>query len=57
MPRHSLRFFFILLLSLSIRMFGQRPQNTLDPSVMYTKLHANAPFGDCGCFWMQGGSG
>jgi opacity protein-like surface antigen len=36
---------------------AQRPQNSFDASVMYTELHANAPVGGCGCFWMEGGSG
>lgn len=36
---------------------AQRPQNTFDASVMFTELHANAPVGGCGCFWMQGGTG
>jgi outer membrane immunogenic protein len=56
------RFFVVILLtSLSASVTGvaraQRSQNTFDASVMYTELHANAPVGGCGCFWMQGGSG
>jgi outer membrane immunogenic protein len=35
----------------------QRPYNTLDLTVMFSELHANAPVGGCGCFWMAGGIG
>ena len=28
-----------------------------DISFTYSALHVNAPVGDCGCFWMRGGSG
>jgi len=45
----------MLLSSLSIAM-AQNPKNTFDVSVMYTTLHANAPVGGCGCFWMNGGT-
>ncbi len=47
----------LLLLAASPVASAQRPKNTFDVSVMYTELHANAPVGGCGCFWMQGGTG
>lgn len=28
-----------------------------DVSFTYSALHVNAPVGNCGCFWMRGGSG
>lgn len=46
-----------LLLSLPLAAAAQKPQNTFDVSAMYTALHANAPVGGCGCFWMSGGTG
>jgi outer membrane immunogenic protein len=36
---------------------AQRPDNTFDVTVMFSELHANAPVGGCGCFWMAGGIG
>ena len=36
---------------------AQKPKNSLDTTVMFTELHANAPVGGCGCFWMSGGTG
>jgi outer membrane immunogenic protein len=36
---------------------AQRPDNTFDVTVMFSELHANAPVGGCGCFWMPGGVG
>jgi outer membrane immunogenic protein len=47
-----------LLLSLCISGSAQqRPGNSLDVSVTYSELHANAPVGGCGCFWLPGGTG
>lgn len=48
---------YLLPLSLLPIAAAQKPQNTFDASVMYTSLHANAPVGGCGCFWMNGGTG
>jgi hypothetical protein len=51
-------FIYALLLSLTqVTMAQEKPKNTFDVSVMYTELHANAPVGGCGCFWMAGGTG
>ena len=48
----------VLLLPLtSVAMAQQKPANTLDASVTYSELRANAPVGGCGCFWMSGGTG
>ena len=47
-----------LLLSLaSAAIAQQKPANTMDASVTVGALRANAPVGDCGCFWMAGGTG
>jgi hypothetical protein len=45
------------LLPLSKSALGQKPSNTFDAYVTYSEMHANAPVGGCGCFWMNGGSG
>src|SRR5579871_5376165 len=50
-------FVFILLSSLSWMVHAQRPQNTFDAYMTYSEMHANAPVGGCGCFWMNGGVG
>jgi outer membrane immunogenic protein len=51
-------FIYALLLSLTRAVMAQqKPKNTIDLSVAYTELHANAPVGGCGCFWMAGGTG
>jgi outer membrane immunogenic protein len=47
----------VLLLSLASLAAAQRPENTLDVTVTFSELHANAPVGGCGCFWMPGGTG
>ena len=49
-------FVYTLLSSLSLAAAAQRPKNTLDGTIMFTELHANAPVGGCGCFWMSGGT-
>jgi hypothetical protein len=54
MPKRLFAFTLLLFSAVAV---AQRPQNTFDASVMYTELHANAPVGGCGCFWMQGGTG
>lgn len=50
-------FVYTLLSSLSLAASAQKPKNTIDATIMFTELHANAPVGGCGCFWMSGGSG
>lgn len=50
-------FVYALLSSLSLAASAQKPKNTLDATVMFMELRANAPVGGCGCFWMSGGSG
>jgi outer membrane immunogenic protein len=48
----------VLLLSLSLAAEAQqKPSNTLDVSITFSELRANAPVGGCGCFWMAGGTG
>jgi outer membrane immunogenic protein len=48
----------LLLLGQSCGMlFAQRPANTLDATAMFSEVHANAPVGGCGCFWLAGGTG
>lgn len=32
------------------------PQSKVSLSVTYSALHTNAPVGECGCFWSEGGS-
>lgn len=48
---------YALLLSSPLAAAAQTPRNTIEASAMYTSLHANAPVGGCGCFWMNGGTG
>jgi outer membrane immunogenic protein len=50
-------FVYALLPLLSLSALAQKPKNTIDATVMFTELHANAPVGGCGCFWMSGGTG
>ena len=50
-------FVYALLSLLALAALAQKPKNTLDATVMFTELHANAPVGGCGCFWMSGGTG
>jgi outer membrane immunogenic protein len=50
-------FVFTLLSSLSWMAHAQRPPNTFDAYITYSEMHANAPVGGCGCFWMNGGVG
>jgi opacity protein-like surface antigen len=50
-------FVFTLLSSLSWTAHAQRPQNSFDAYMTYSEMHANAPVGGCGCFWMNGGVG
>jgi hypothetical protein len=47
----------MLLLSIASATMAQKPSNTIDLSVTFSELHANAPVGGCGCFWMVGGTG
>ena len=48
----------LLLLSLSSAAVAQqKPSNTIDASITFSELRANAPVGGCGCFWMPGGTG
>lgn len=51
--------FVILMLGvlMDISVAAQRPANTFDVYVTYDEMHANAPVGGCGCFWMSGGAG
>ena len=50
-------FVYALFPLLPLAALAQKPKNTLDATVMFTELHANAPVGGCGCFWMSGGTG
>ena len=50
-------FVYALLPLLALAALAQKPKNTLDATVMFTELRANAPVGGCGCFWMSGGTG
>ena len=56
MSKLSRIFFCVLLLPITARA-QQAPKNTLDVDVLFSTLHANAPVGGCGCFWMSGGIG
>jgi outer membrane immunogenic protein len=47
----------LLLWQPSKLMHAQWPGNSIDLTVMYSELRANAPVGGCGCFWMAGGTG
>jgi outer membrane immunogenic protein len=57
MNRRLRIFVNVLLLPLAPAVIAQKPTNTMDVSVTFTELHANAPVGGCGCFWMPGGTG
>ena len=46
-----------LLSLLSLTGLAQRPANTIDAYATFSEMHANAPVGGCGCFWMSGGTG
>lgn len=46
-----------LLVLLSSAASAQRPKNSIDVYFTYSEMHANAPVGGCGCFWMNGGAG
>jgi outer membrane immunogenic protein len=50
-------FLYALLFSLPFAAAAQKPNNALDGYVMFSEMHANAPVGGCGCFWMAGGFG
>jgi hypothetical protein len=50
-------FVYLLLLSLPSAVTAQKPTNTMDVSVLFSEMRANAPVGGCGCFWMPGGTG
>jgi outer membrane immunogenic protein len=48
----------VLLLSFSLAAVARKkPSNTIDASITFSELRANAPVGGCGCFWMAGGTG
>jgi hypothetical protein len=49
--------FCVLLSSAMVATAQQTPKNTIEVDVMFSALHANAPVGGCGCFWMAGGIG
>jgi outer membrane immunogenic protein len=58
MNRRMRIFVNLLLLSLTSAAVAQhKPSNTIDASVTFSELRANAPVGGCGCFWMAGGTG
>ena len=57
MQRLLRSFVGLLLLWQPLKMaYAQHPANTIDASVMFGDLRANAPVGGCGCFWMAGGT-
>ena len=51
------RIFVTMLLSVASAAMAQKPSNTLDLSITFSEVRANAPVGGCGCFWMAGGAG
>lgn len=58
MNRRMRIFVNALLLSLTTSAAAQqKPSNTIDASITFSELRANAPVGGCGCFWMAGGTG
>ena len=58
MNRRMRIFVNTLLLSLTTAAVAQqKPFNTIDGSITFSELRANAPVGGCGCFWMAGGTG
>jgi outer membrane immunogenic protein len=58
MNRRMRIFVNTLLLSLTTAAVAQqKPSNTIDGSITFSELRANAPVGGCGCFWMAGGMG
>jgi outer membrane immunogenic protein len=58
MNRRMRIFVNTLLLSLTTAAVAQqKPSNTIDTSIAFSELRANAPVGGCGCFWMAGGTG
>ena len=58
MKRRIRIFVNTLLLSLTTAAVAQqKPSNTIDGSITFSELRANAPVGGCGCFWMAGGTG
>ena len=58
MNRRMRTFVNTLLLSLTTAAVAQqKPSNTIDASITFSELRANAPVGSCGCFWMAGGTG
>jgi outer membrane immunogenic protein len=57
MNRRTRVFGNILLLSVASAAMAQKPSNTMDLSVSFSEVRANAPVGGCGCFWMAGGTG
>jgi outer membrane immunogenic protein len=58
MNRRMRIFVNTLLLSLATAAVAQqKPSNTIDASITFSELRANAPVGGCGCFWMAGAVG
>lgn len=49
--------FALSLTSLSQALLAQRPQPAFDGYAVFSEMHANAPVGGCGCFWMAGAHG
>jgi outer membrane immunogenic protein len=52
-----IRTLFCIVSSVPLVAVAQTPKNMIDATVMFSELHANAPVGGCGCFWMSGGTG
>jgi outer membrane immunogenic protein len=46
-----------LLSLLPAAVHAQHPANAVEGYMTFSELHANAPVGGCGCFWMNGGTG
>ncbi len=51
------RIVFCMLPLSAAAMAQQTSKNTIEADVMFSALHANAPVGGCGCFWLVGGIG
>lgn len=50
-------FVFVALSSLSLAASAQEHHAAVDGYAILNWMHANAPVGGCGCFWMTGGHG
>jgi outer membrane immunogenic protein len=57
MNGHTAILLNLFLLSVTSSAMAQKPSNTIDVSVAFSEMRANAPVGGCGCFWMAGGTG